>query len=122
MYKNKNRICDDSLYIKRMYNDDQSRCKILAHNSNYRFIRNPFGGVDFYKVDRNDGNIVPIWRNLHKETIKRFLMKYNMVDSDWGIRYPRELHLPHIVNICGKVYEEHFSYNQLYYGSMIVKS
>ena len=123
MFKNKNGICDDILYIKRMYNEKWAcGCNVLAYNSNYRFINNPFVGVYFYKVDRNDGNIIPMGKNLHKKTIKRFLMKFNIEDSDWSIRYPKELNLPHIVNICGKVYEEHFSYNQLYYGSMIVKS
>ena len=123
MYKNKYNITDDTLYIKKMYNEKWTcGCNVLAFNSNYRFILNPFGGVDFYKVDRNDGNVFPIGKNLHKKTIKRFLAKYNNDESDWNIRYPKSLGLSHIVNICGKKYEEHFSYSQLYYGSMIVKS
>jgi hypothetical protein len=123
MFKNKYNMNDDSLYIKRMYNERWAcGCPVLAYNANFRFIRNPFGGVDFYKVNRENGDIFPIGRNLHKETILRFLMKFNISNSDWSIRYPRELSLTHIVNICGKVYEEHFSYSQLYYGSMIVKS
>ena len=124
MFKNKNGICDDVLYIKRMYNTPWwSGCDVLAYNSKYRFIKNPFGGVDFYKVDRNDGNIIPMGRNLHKKTILRFLMKFDIKNSNWGIRYPKELGLPDRINIRGKIYEVYYSFSQLYYGSMaVVKS
>lgn len=120
MFKNKG-ICDNIMYIKGMYNQDKwtCPCKILAHNAKYRFIENPFGGVDFYKVTRDDGDIIPIGQNLHKETIKRFLMKFNISDSSWFIRYPDELFLPHTMKLCGKVYERKFSMNQLYYGEMM---
>ena len=122
MYKNngKLKIHDDVLYVSKMYNTSTAETKILAENGKFCFIKNPFGGVDFYKVDGD--NIIPIGKNLHKETIKRFLMKYNLGESDWNIRYPEELNLPQMINICGKIYEKSRNLNQLYFGSMVVKS
>lgn len=123
MYKNNGtlKICDDALYVFRAYSMSTVRTKILAENGIYRFIKNPFGGVDFYKVDR-ESNVFPIGKNLHKKTIKRFLIKYNEEETPWNILYPEELNLPQTINICGKRYERSKSLNQLYFESMVVKS
>ena len=117
MIINRNRTCDDVLYIRRMYNIDEAPIitNVLAVGVGSFFIENPFGGIDFVLVKGT--RIVPIGQNLKPKTIRRFLEKF-YPDGGWDIRNPELLSLPSKLKIRGKTYQQRFCINQVYYGSM----
>ena len=115
MIINRNRTCDDVLYIRRMYNIDEIITHVSAVGVGSFFIENPFGGIDFVQVKGT--RIVPVGQNLKPKTIRRFLEKF-YPDGGWNIRNPESLRLPDKLKIRGKTYQKRMGYNQLYYGSM----
>ena len=116
MLNNKNMICSDVFYIRKMYGKDTFDNNVVATGFDGSFfIRNPFGGIDF--VQCKGTRVIPVGRFLKPKTIRRFLEKF-YPDGGWNIRNPELLSLSSKLKIRGKTYQQRFCSNQVYYGSM----